>query len=269
MTNALIEGPLLVRWLKSEEADLSLILGCDLEDDFSEDPVTIAGVDRERQVVISEAGQRIPFARLGKSQLVAPSDHPVVPAIEACVSPLDRRDEDLRKALGPAFPHTIAASDLPAIHAAEISKRKGCLLDKDQRYKAFRALQHHGLHLQGLEIAQVWRAEAQAKGLPWADIAFQIVTFLRDGFHAAKAAAAAQEALDDPRAGASPSERARLATVQAGALIEKFTRRGGEKADLIAAWNAIGLAWAIEKERDHPEVKAVYRKLETFGPDPR
>ncbi|PVM90077.1 hypothetical protein [Caulobacter endophyticus] len=268
MSEILFDGSLVLRWLKSDKAELSLIVGCDLDDDVSGELVTVAGVDRERQVVIGERGQRMPFARLGKCQLIASPDHPVVPAIKACVSPLDRRDEDLRKVLGPMFPSSIAASDLPAIHAAELSRRENRLLDKDQRYRAFRALQHNKLHLHGLEIVQVWRAEAQARGLPWADIAFQLATFLRDGFHAAKAAAA-QEALDDPRAGASPAERARLATVQAGALIEKFTRRGGEQADLIAAWNAIGLAWAIEKERDHPEVRAVYRKLETFGPDPR
>jgi len=212
-------------------------------------------------VLDCRGGARIAYARLATGTLVVEPGHPLIAAVEAGVSPQERLDKAMRLALGAEYRGDIANNDLPHIHAAEMSRREQRLPRKDDRYRQYRALKRNGQHLPGVQITQGWRTLARDAGEPWADIALQLATFLRASGQPTKAIAVAQEALGDKRLGASQHETAMLATSHAGAWLDKFERKGGERADLLAARTAIGRAYAIEAERDHPEIQNVYGRL--------
>ncbi len=274
MTEKSIDGALVLRWLRTDDADAALLVGCEVDDD-SQDLAVVVGVDLERQILTCRGGRRIPFARLRTCQLVVALDHPLGARTDACITPEERKETALRAQLGPGYRGAINIADLEAVHAAEMARRARHLPDPDSRFRQFEALKANGLHLQGVGIAETWRDLARASGQPWGDIGLNLAKCLRETGQVAKAAEAAKEALDGKGSGATPRQRAMLATTRAASLIDKFERKGGEPADLVAAWNSIKQAWAIEAEHrnggepHNEEMHRVYGRLKAIGPEPR
>ncbi|TAJ71490.1 MAG: hypothetical protein EPO51_14510 [Phenylobacterium sp.] len=273
MAEILIDGELFLRWLRSDAADLALLAGCEFDDGERENLLSVTGADRRRQVLIcvDDRGEaRIAFSRLSKGFPVVPPGHPLIAAVEAGLSLQERADREAQQEMGPEFAIQFTSSvDLNRVHAAVMAFRANRLPEEAERYDQFDALKRNRLYAQGARIAERWRDLAKAAGAPWADIALNLAWFLRVTEQPLRAISAVEEFWRARGPRPSPRLRAALATVEAAAYTDKFERRGGQRPDLVAAWNAIGRAWAIEAERDHPEVSSVYRRLEGFGPDPR
>lgn len=262
MSDAEIDGRLLQRWLKTDEADPALLTGCALDDGDSETPLPILEADLDRQVLIcgAERGRtRIPFARLVDCLLVAPAGHPAIAAVQACVSPQEKVHNRMLDELGPEYPRAFASvADLEAVHAAEMARREGKLPERALRGPWVRALKRNALHRQGAQLAQAWRELANAAGAPWSDIALHLAWFQRHAGHPNRAIETARDFWRS-KAPASQTETAMLATVEAAAWIDRFTRKGGAPPDLVEARRAAAKAYAIAPT--DPEIQEVYHRL--------
>jgi hypothetical protein len=202
---------------------------------------------------------RIPFARLADCLLVAPVGHPAIAAVQACVSPEEQVHQRMIDALGPEYPRSFASvADLEAVHAAEMARREGKLPERALRGPWVRALKRNELHRQGARLAQSWRELANAVGAPWSDIALHLAWFQRQSGHPLRAIETARDFWLS-KAPASQTEIAMLATVEAAAWIDRFTRKGGAPADLVEARRAAAKAYAIAPA--DPEIQAVYHRL--------
>ena len=263
--DAEIDGRLLQRWLKTDAAAPDLLSGCALDDGDREEPLPILEVDLRRQALICAAEQgrtRIAFARLADCLLVAPAGHPVIAAIRACVSPQERVHDRMRDELGPEYPRAFASvADLEAVHAAEMARRAGLLPERALRGPWVRALKRNELHRQGAQLAQTWRELANAAGAPWSDIALHLAWFQRHAGHPNRAIETARDFWRS-KAPASQTETAMLATVEAAAWIDRFSRKGGAPPDLVEARRAAAKAYAIAPT--DPEIQAVYQRLRTI-----
>jgi hypothetical protein len=262
VSDADIDGRLLQRWLKTDDVQPALLSGCGLDDGDCEAPLPVLEVDLARQVLIcaAPAGRaRIPFARLADCLLVAPVGHPAIAAIQACVSPDERLHDRMRDELGAEYPRTFASvADLEAIHAAEMARRQGKLPERALRGPWVRALKRNELYRQGAQLAQAWRDLAHAAGAPWSDIALHLAWFQRKAGHPNRAIETARDFWRS-KAPASQTEIAMLATVEAAACIDRFTRKGGAPPDLVEARRAAAKAYAIAPA--DPEIQAVYHRL--------
>ncbi|WP_165185597.1 hypothetical protein [Caulobacter soli] len=265
MNDADIDGRLLQRWLKTDAVQPSLLSGCGLDDGDCEAPLPILEVDLDRQVLVCAAPPgraRIPFARLADCLLVAPVGHPAIAAVQACVSPEERAHNRMLDALGPEYPRAFASvADLEAVYAAEMARREGKLPDRALRGPWVRALKRNDLHRQGAQLAQSWRDLANAVGAPWSDIALHLAWFQRHAGHPNRAIETARDFWRS-KAPASQTEIAMLATVEAAALIDRFTRKGGAPPDLVEARRAAAKAYAIAPA--DPEIQAVYQRLKAI-----
>jgi hypothetical protein len=260
-----IDGRLLQRWLKTDAVQPALLRDCALDDGDCETPLPIVEVDMTRQALVCAGPKgraRIPFARLADCLLVAPGGHPAIAAIQACVSPDERVHARMLEDLGPEYPRSFASvADLEAVHAAEMARREGKLPERALRGPWVRALKRNELHRQGAQLAQSWRDLANAVGAPWSDIALHLAWFQRHAGHPIRAIETARDFWRS-KAPASQTEIAMLATVEAAAWIDRFTRKGGAPPDLVEARRAAAKAYAIAPT--DPEIQAVYQRLKAI-----
>jgi|GEM_PF-1525127 len=266
MTETEIDGRLLQRWLRTDAADPALLVGCAVDDGECDEPLPITQVDMARQAIVC-GRVRIPFPRLVDCLLVAPADHPAVPAIRACVSPEEQRLQRLKAELGDEYPRPFASvEDLETVHAAEMARREGKLPERALRGPWVRALKRNELYRQGAQLAQSWRELAHSLGAPWSDIALHLAWFQRHAGHPNRAIETARDFWAS-KAVASQTEIAMLATVEAASWIDRFERKGGAPPDLVEARRAAAKAYAINTT--DPEIKAVYQRLQAIadGPD--
>lgn len=262
MKDAEIDGRLLQRWLRTETAQPGQLVGCALDDGECDEPLPIVEVDLARQAILCVDGKarvRIAFARLPDCLLIAPADHPVVAAVQACVSPQEQAHQRMKAELGELYPKPFATvEDLEAVHAAEMARREGKLPERALRGPWVRALKRNALYMQGADLAQTWRRQAHALGAPWSDIALHLAWFQRHAGHPNRAIETARDFWTS-KAVASQTEIAMLATVEAASWIDRFERKGGAPPDLVEARRAAAKAYAINTT--DPEIKAVYDRL--------
>ncbi|MBO9707761.1 MAG: hypothetical protein J7521_06080 [Caulobacter sp.] len=273
MSETEIDGRLLQRWLRADAAEPGLLRGCALDDGERDEPLEILEVDLARQAIVCEgdARIRIAFGRLPDCLLIAPKGHPVIVAVQACVSPQEAAHQRMKAELGEEYPRPFASvEDLEAVHAAETARREGKLPERALRGPWVRALKRNELHRQGAQLAQSWRQLANAAGAPWSDIALHLAWFQRHAGHPNRAIETARDFWAS-KAAASQSEIAMLATVEAAAWIDRFERKGGAPPDLVEARRAAAKAYAINPT--DPEIKAVYGRLQAAengpGDEPR
>ncbi len=261
-----IDGLLLQRWLRADAVDPALLDGCAVDDGDCDEPLAIATIDLQRQILVC-GRVRIPFARLVDCLLIAPDGHPAIAAIRACVSPQEQRHQRMKAELGEEYPRPFASvEDLEAVHAAEMARREGKLPERALRGPWVRALKRNALYRQGAQLAQAWRQLANGTGAPWSDIALHLAWFQRHAGHPNRAIETARDFWAS-KAVASQTEIAMLATVEAASWIDRFERKGGAPPDLVEARRAAAKAYAINPT--DPEIKAVYGRLQAAenGPE--
>jgi hypothetical protein len=264
---------LLSRLAPGQAADL--LIGCELDDDTSDQLARIIAFDHERNALVVAGGRRVPMARLRGCVIIDTRPNaPLQQAVLASRTPSERQEREERLTLGHAGidPDRLASpADRAAVLALLRAIESGTWPAYQIRHAAYLALsaaRDAKLARVGARLfATLIAGYAAAGKTPDDDLHWRLAWFLRTAGRLQEAVAAS----DILHTGelTDPADRKVLARTRTGALLDLFDVDGDAKWVSLAEGAAAQDLAAAKRDEEawniYHRLKAAHRRL---GRDP-
>lgn len=271
-----IAGPEVVRWLKQDKSDPTLMIGALFDDGASETAWKIASASVETLVLIQpESGARKPIsARVltGGAVITTGPDTPLAVAVIQARSPLEMQMAELRPYLNGELSTPL---DAPRILAVVRDWRQGHLPDVDARMAQAQLLKANRQWRLGARIAADWWKSVQSLPAPPADIVIHLARFLRESREHRVALTLIEDFMGRGPA-ISLNQRIRLEIQTAALNADIFEHRSKRRDDRYLekanqnARHAFGLCQNEEADPKLSEsVRSLFHRLDRLGLDRR